>query len=65
VLSQVVLSIQLSFAVVPLVLFTNSRRIMGRLVNPHWLTRTAWAATLLIVVLNLRLLRQTLVAVKG
>jgi manganese transport protein len=65
VLSQVVLSIQLSFAVVPLVLFTSSRRIMGRLVNPRWLTRTAWGATLLIVVLNLWLLVQTLVQVMG
>ncbi|WP_017299533.1 Nramp family divalent metal transporter [Nodosilinea nodulosa] len=59
VLSQVVLSIQLSFAVIPLVMFTSDRRIMGRLVNPRWLTRLAWAAAIVIVVLNVWLLGQT------
>jgi manganese transport protein len=36
-LSQVILSLQLSFAVVPLVLFTSDRQKMGRFANPTWL----------------------------
>jgi manganese transport protein len=52
VLSQVILSLQLSFAVVPLVQFTSSRSKMGDLVNPRWLIVLAWTATVLIVGLN-------------
>jgi len=60
VLSQVILSLQLSFAVIPLVIFTSSRRIMGEFVNPPGLKLTAWAVALLIAGLNLWLLLQTL-----
>ncbi|HTD60767.1 MAG TPA: Nramp family divalent metal transporter [Gemmatimonadaceae bacterium] len=56
VLSQVVLSLQLSFAVVPLVQFTSSRLKMGEFVNRPWLIGLAWAATILIAGLNLWLL---------
>jgi manganese transport protein len=59
VLSQVILSLQLSFAVVPLVLFTSDKVKMGRFVNPRWLTMIAWAATTLIIGLNGYLLAQT------
>jgi manganese transport protein len=59
VLSQVILSLQLSFAVVPLVLFTSDRRLMGEFVNPTWLKVLAWAVALIIVSLNLWLLLQT------
>ena len=59
VLSQVVLSLQLSFAVIPLVIFTSSRRIMGEFVNPLWLKLTAGGVALLIAGLNLWLLLQT------
>jgi len=59
VLSQVILSLQLSFAVVPLVLFTSERRKMGRFVNPTWLKITAWVVTVVIVCLNAYLLIQT------
>jgi manganese transport protein len=59
VLSQVVLSLQLSFAVIPLVIFTSSRQIMGEFVNPLWLKLTAWSVALLIAGLNLWLLLQT------
>ena len=52
VFSQVVLSLQLAFAVVPLVLFTSDRQKMGAFVNPWWLKILAWLATALIVVLN-------------
>lgn len=60
VLSQVVLSMQLSFAVFPLVHFTSSRRIMGEFANPTWLKRLAWAVALLIAGLNIWLLFQIL-----
>jgi manganese transport protein len=51
-LSQVILSLQLSFAVVPLVLFTGSRKIMGDFVNPRWLQALAWFVAVLIAGLN-------------
>jgi manganese transport protein len=56
VLSQVVLSLQLSFAVVPLVQFTSSRAKMGEFVNRRWLIVLAWAATILIAGLNVWLI---------
>ena len=59
VFSQVVLSLQLSFAVVPLVLFTNDKLKMGVFVNKPWLRITAWAVAGLILVLNIFLLWQT------
>jgi manganese transport protein len=59
VLSQVVLSLQLSFAVVPLVMFTSDRRLMGEFVNPPWLKVLAWAIAVIIGSLNLWLLLQT------
>jgi manganese transport protein len=52
ILSQVVLSLQLSFAVVPLVLFTSSRHKMGEFVNRRVTTAMAWMTTTAIVVLN-------------
>jgi len=58
VLSQVILSMQLSFAVVPLVMFTGERLKMGRFVNRPLLAITAWVVTLVIVSLNLYLLAQ-------
>jgi manganese transport protein len=58
VFSQVVLSLQLSFAVIPLVMFTGDRRLMGEFVNPRWLKRLAWSVAAIIVGLNLWLLVQ-------
>jgi manganese transport protein len=52
VLSQVVLSLQLSFAVVPLVRFTGDRDKMGRFTNAAWLQALAWATAALIALLN-------------
>jgi manganese transport protein len=52
ILSQVILSLQLSFAVVPLVLFTGSRKIMGEFVNARWLKALAWVVAVLIAGLN-------------
>ncbi|MBW4657822.1 MAG: Nramp family divalent metal transporter [Drouetiella hepatica Uher 2000/2452] len=59
VFSQVILSLQLSFAVVPLVMFTSDRRIMGEFVNPKWLKIMAWAIAVIIAGLNIWLLVQT------
>lgn len=56
ILTQVVLSLQLSFAVVPLVIFTTSRRRMGEMVAPLWLGAVSWAIAAVIVALNLKLL---------
>jgi len=56
VLSQVVLSLQLSFAVVPLVVFTSDKRKMGEFANPTWLKILAWVITAVIVTLNVKLL---------
>ena len=51
-LSQVILSLQLSFAVIPLVLFTSDQRKMGQFVSPLWLRTLAWITTAVIVLLN-------------
>ena len=56
VLSQVVLSLQLPFAVVPLVAFTADKRVMGRLAAPRWLTLLAGAVAAVLIALNLALL---------
>jgi manganese transport protein len=55
ILSQVVLSLQLPFAVVPLVMFTSSRRKMGPFVAPRWLTAVASLTAAAIIVLNAKL----------
>jgi manganese transport protein len=59
VLSQVVLSLQLSFAVIPLVTFTSQRSRMGRFVNPAWVAALALVTTLLIAGLNAKLVLDT------
>jgi manganese transport protein len=59
VLSQVVLSLQLSFAVFPLVRFTSDRGKMGDFANPVWLKAVAYAVATLIAGLNVWLLVQT------
>ncbi|GAA4458550.1 Nramp family divalent metal transporter [Nibrella saemangeumensis] len=59
VLSQVILSLQLSFAVVPLVQFTSDKLSMGAFVNPRWLKLTAWAISAIIIALNSYLLLET------
>lgn len=62
ILSQVILSLQLSFAVFPLVMFTSDRRLMGEFVNPAWLKILAWLVAIFIGVLNVWLLIQTVLA---
>ncbi len=56
VMSQVVLSMQLSFAIFPLMMFTSDRRRMGEFTNPAWLQATGYAVCVLIAGLNLKLL---------
>jgi manganese transport protein len=50
---------QLSFAVIPLILFTNNKEKMGSFVNGRLLKYTAWIAATIILVLNLYLLYDT------
>ena len=56
ILTQVVLSLQLSFAVVPLVMFTADRVKMGQLVAPRWLIALAILIALVIIALNAKLI---------
>ncbi len=56
VLSQVMLSLQLPFAMVPLVMFTADRKKMNGLPAPRWLTWACWIITVIIVALNLKLI---------
>ncbi len=58
VLSQVVLSMQLSFAVFPLVMFTSDRRKMGEFVNGGWVKALSWTVAVFIAALNGWLLLQ-------
>lgn len=60
VFSQVILSMQLSFAVLPLVMFTCSKAKMGDFVNKPWLRILAWMISGIIIALNLYLLKETL-----
>ena len=62
VLSQVVLSMQLSFAVFPLVMFTSDKIKMGEFANPAWMKVLAWGIAIVIAVLNVYLLVQTFTA---
>ncbi len=52
IFSQVVLSLQLPFAVIPLVMFTSNRKIMGEFVSPSWLKTAAWSIAAVIVGVN-------------
>ena len=56
ILSQVILSMQLPFAIVPLVMFTADRRKMGALVAPQWMTVLAAIVAAVVIVLNIKVL---------
>jgi manganese transport protein len=62
IFSQVILSLQLSFAVFPLVIFTSDKLKMGEFVNPTWLKVLAYTIAVVIATLNVWLLFTT---VKG
>jgi len=59
ILSQVILSMQLSFAVIPLVMFTSDQLKMGEFVNPSWIKISGWTLGIFIAALNGYLLWQT------
>ncbi|ENQ3107435.1 Nramp family divalent metal transporter [Bacillus cereus] len=61
VMSQVVLSFGIAFALIPLIVFTSKKNIMGGLVNHRVTTALAWIITVLIIALNIFLLYQTFV----
>jgi manganese transport protein len=56
IFSQVVLSLQLPFAVIPLVRFTSDKAKMGKFVNKRWVVRLAWCVTFIIISLNATML---------
>ncbi len=58
VLSQVVLSLQLGFAVIPLIHFTSDKKLMKNFAIPVWVKIIAWTSALLIVVLNVKLVME-------
>ena len=60
ILSQVVLSLQLPFAVIPLIRFTSDSQLMGTFANPGWVKALAWTAAAIIVALNFWLASVTL-----
>lgn len=57
ILSQVILSLQLPFAVIPLVHFTSDRRLMGEFATPKWAQGLAWLAAVIITGLNVWLIK--------
>ncbi|SCW28500.1 manganese transport protein [Paenibacillus tianmuensis] len=59
ILSQVILSFQLAFAVIPLVKFTSDKKKMGEFVNAPWLTVLSWIVAIFIAILNIYLLYKT------
>ena len=61
IFSQVILSMQLPFALVPLVLFTSDKHKMGSFVNSTWVKLVAWTATVIIICLNVYLVVYTLI----
>ena len=63
--SQVVLSLQLPFALVPLMLLTDDRRLMGGFANRAWLKAVMWPATAILIVLNVVMIGQSLGWIPG
>lgn len=62
ILSQVILSLQLPFAVIPLMMFVGDRARMGPLRAPRWQLALGWASAALVVVINLKMLLDLLLA---
>lgn len=56
ILSQVILSLQLPFAVVPLVLFTRDKIKMGNFVAPKWMTISASLIAAILITLNIKMI---------
>lgn len=62
ILSQVILSLQLPFAIIPLIHFTNDRVKMGAFVNRWWVKLLAWATSIIVIALNVKLVYDTISA---
>lgn len=60
ILSQVILSLQLGFAIIPLIHFTSDKKRMGQFVNKIWITVAAWLIAVIIVGLNIKLVVETI-----
>jgi manganese transport protein len=60
ILSQVILSMQLPFAIIPLVHFTSDRRRMGEFANRLWVVGLSWVTAVVILVLNVWLMGQSI-----
>jgi manganese transport protein len=60
ILSQVILSFQLPFAIIPLIMFTSSKKKMQKMVAPFWLTVIAIVIAAIIISLNIVLIRDTI-----
>jgi manganese transport protein len=58
IFSQVILSLQLGFAVIPLIHFTSHSGLMGKFANPGWVKILAWLSAIIIVGLNIKLVGQ-------
>ncbi|AKP66173.1 Nramp family divalent metal transporter [Companilactobacillus ginsenosidimutans] len=58
--SQVFLSVALPFAIIPLVIFTSDKKIMGEFSNRKWVNYCAWFATIVLIGLNIYLILQTI-----
>ncbi|OYU96521.1 MAG: iron/manganese transporter [Bacteroidetes bacterium B1(2017)] len=58
ILSQVILSLQLGFAIIPLIHFTNNAGLMGKFKNPTWVKTLAWISAIIIIGLNIKLLSE-------
>ncbi|CAJ1225808.1 divalent metal cation transporter MntH [Levilactobacillus zymae] len=63
-LSQVFLSIALPFAMIPLVLFTSNRKLMGEFANRSWVKYLSWFVTVVLIILNVYLILNTVGLVK-
>ena len=63
--SQVILSLQLPFAMLPLVLFTDDKTMMGPFANRPWIRILLWPTTVILLILNLVVLGQTVGWIPG
>lgn len=58
--SQVFLSVALPFAMIPLILFTSDKKLMGPFVNRPWVKYLSWIIAVILIILNIQLIWQTL-----
>ena len=58
--SQVFLSVALPFAIIPLVMFTSNKKVMGEFANHAWIKYASWLSAIVLIILNIYLILQTL-----